>query len=191
MPQPNLKNRILDSADQVLLESSYNGASVQDFTDAAKVPKGSFYNHFASKEAMVTEVVRRYGAAMLVDDQPRRQSSAVGQLREHLRRQFKRRGEERKVLGCMIGNLGAEVSVTSEPIRLEVVACLNNWATGIATMIAEGQREGDIPKTVDPVDMANFIVDAFEGAAMRAKATQDGAPCNRFLTMMFSQLLSD
>jgi hypothetical protein len=55
VPQPNLKNRILDSAPKALLESSPSGARVQDFT---------------------------------------------GRLRHHLRSQFKRRGDDRRNVGC-------------------------------------------------------------------------------------------
>ena len=33
----------------------FNGCSVQDIVDAAGVPKGSFYNHFDSKEALGVE----------------------------------------------------------------------------------------------------------------------------------------
>jgi TetR/AcrR family transcriptional regulator, transcriptional repressor for nem operon len=45
-----------------LVERGFNAVGVQDITDAAGVPKGSFYNHFESKEALGAEVVERYGA---------------------------------------------------------------------------------------------------------------------------------
>jgi AcrR family transcriptional regulator len=46
----------------------YNAAGVKDITDAAGVPKGSFYNHFDSKEglfeAAVADVLDNHGALL-------------------------------------------------------------------------------------------------------------------------------
>src|ERR1700748_1619039 len=61
MPRPNVRQKIVDAGLKVLIEKGFNGCAVQDITDAAGVPKGSFYNHFESKEALGAEIVERYG----------------------------------------------------------------------------------------------------------------------------------
>src|SRR5215470_14003251 len=58
--KPNVREQLLDTGLQVLHERGFNATSVQDITEAAGVPKGSFYNHFESKEALGAEVVLRY-----------------------------------------------------------------------------------------------------------------------------------
>ena len=45
------------------IERGFHACSVQDITDAAGVPKGSFYNHFRSKEALAAEILTEYGKA--------------------------------------------------------------------------------------------------------------------------------
>ena len=46
---------------KLFTERGFSGCSVQDITDAAGVPKGSFYNHFKSKEALAAEIITEYG----------------------------------------------------------------------------------------------------------------------------------
>src|SRR5471032_967226 len=60
MPKPNVREQIVTTSLNLLHSKGFNATSVQDITEAAGVPKGSFYNHFASKEALGMEVLQRY-----------------------------------------------------------------------------------------------------------------------------------
>jgi hypothetical protein len=60
MAKANVKEQIVTTSLQLLHGKGFNATSVQDITDAAGVPKGSFYNHFSSKEALGLEVLQRY-----------------------------------------------------------------------------------------------------------------------------------
>src|ERR1700738_3694846 len=61
MPRPNVKEQLIQAGLKSLLKRGFNGVGVQEITDQAGVPKGSFYNHFESKEALGAEIVERYG----------------------------------------------------------------------------------------------------------------------------------
>src|SRR6201987_428233 len=58
--KPNVRERLLETGLRILHERGFNATGVQDITEAAGVPKGSFYNHFESKEALGIEVLERY-----------------------------------------------------------------------------------------------------------------------------------
>ena len=60
MARRNTRNAILEAGTKLFIERGYNGCSVQDITEAAGVPKGSFYNHFASKEELGSAFVAAY-----------------------------------------------------------------------------------------------------------------------------------
>src|SRR5262249_24318548 len=60
VPRPGLREQLLAAGLATFHERGFNATSVQDITDAAGAPKGSFYNHFESKEALAAEAVRRY-----------------------------------------------------------------------------------------------------------------------------------
>ena len=46
------KQRMLDAGLAMLLEHGYNDLGIQALLEATGTPKGSFYHHFASKEAV-------------------------------------------------------------------------------------------------------------------------------------------
>jgi AcrR family transcriptional regulator len=52
--------RLLAAGLDLFLRQGYNGTGIQQSTDQAGVPKGSFYNHFASKEAFGAAIVDLY-----------------------------------------------------------------------------------------------------------------------------------
>ena len=60
MARPSVKENIVAAALDTLHRQGFNATGVQDITDAAGVPKGSFYNHFESKEELGIEVIERY-----------------------------------------------------------------------------------------------------------------------------------
>ena len=62
MARQNTREQIVQAGLKCLVEKGFNGVGVQDITTTAGVPKGSFYNHFESKEALGAEIVERYGA---------------------------------------------------------------------------------------------------------------------------------
>ena len=60
MAKPNVRERLLEAGVEIFHRCGFNGCGVQEITEAAGVPKGSFYNHFASKEALGAAVLDRY-----------------------------------------------------------------------------------------------------------------------------------
>src|ERR1700756_5716200 len=87
MAKANVRERLLDAGVEIFHRCGFNGCGVQEITDAAGVPKGSFYNHFASKEALGAGWLPPYGqhragAAVYILEE------AEFRPRERLRRHF-------------------------------------------------------------------------------------------------------
>src|SRR6202021_2054786 len=118
MGRPSAREEIVQAGLKCLVEKGFNAVGVQDITDTAGVPKGSFYNHFESKEALGVEIVERYGA-----DKRRRELLAdksippVERLRRHHERLTTLCADARFERGCILGNFSAELSNQSEVIR--------------------------------------------------------------------------
>ena len=68
-PKPNLSTRdnLIRAGARVFHEAGYAATGIQEIVNAAEVPKGSFYNHFQSKEAFGKEVVDFYFDGGLVE----------------------------------------------------------------------------------------------------------------------------
>ena len=62
MARPSVRGKLVEAALETFQQRGFNGSSVQDIVDEAGVPKGSFYNHFKTKESLALEVLGRYRA---------------------------------------------------------------------------------------------------------------------------------
>src|ERR1700753_1522091 len=60
MGRPSLREKLASSAVDTLHANGFKGCSIQDITQAAGVPKGSFFNHFENKEELAIDALRRY-----------------------------------------------------------------------------------------------------------------------------------
>jgi TetR/AcrR family transcriptional regulator, transcriptional repressor for nem operon len=171
----------------MLLERGYAGLSVQDLLDRTELPKGSFYHHFESKEDMALQAVEMYTAighglldeCLQADDRP---------ALERVRYFFERLGEfygTQGYLGCLLGALGQELSGASDVFRRKIEECVESLAARIAGGLAEAQREGDLPADADPRELANVLVNAWEGAALRSRLTRSAAPLKPVLDLCF------
>src|ERR1700751_357083 len=60
MARPSLREKLASSAVDTLHTHGFRGCSIQDITQAAGVPKGSFFNHFENKEDLAIDALRRY-----------------------------------------------------------------------------------------------------------------------------------
>ena len=57
------RERILDSAQRLVLEQGLAGTSIDDVLTAAGTSKGAFFHHFPSKHALARAIVERYAEA--------------------------------------------------------------------------------------------------------------------------------
>ena len=118
MARPNTREEIVQAGLKCLVEKGFNAVGVQDITDAAGVPKGSFYNHFESKEALGLEIVERYGAS-----QTRREILTdptvppLQRLRRHFDRITALYADSHFTRNCILGGFSAELANQSETIR--------------------------------------------------------------------------
>ena len=92
--------------------------------------------------------------------------------------------------GCLIGNLGAELSDQSELIRVGVEAAFSGWVKALELCIREGQSGGEIRADFDAAVLASFLINAWEGAILRAKVVKNSAPLEEFKQIVFGNLLA-
>lgn len=191
MARHNVREQIVEAGLKTLLEKGFNGCGVRDITDAAGAPTGSFYNHFASKEALGAEIVERYAQG-----NSRRKDLRDKTLPplERLRRHFAGLSQMYADLdygrGCLLGNFSAELADHSPLIRERLAALFASWTKDIEDAVRDAQADGSVSTRTDPADLAAFLLDAFEGTLLRARVEKSGAPLDRFTTIAFAHLLA-
>ena len=190
MPRPSVKQQIIDAGLAELHARGYAACSVDGITKAARVPKGSFYNHFASKEDFAVEAARRYfdltGWPTSFEE-----TSAVGQLRAGFAALYQAARAREFSRGCMWGNLANEVADHSAAIRGALAEGLDAWSAIVTELVARAQLAGEISADRDPAALGRFIVNAWEGALTRSRVVRDGQPIDDFFEMVFGSLLGD
>jgi TetR/AcrR family transcriptional regulator, transcriptional repressor for nem operon len=190
MPRANTREQIVQAGLKCLQEKGFNGVGVQDITSSAGVPKGSFYNHFDSKEALGAAIVERYGA-----DASRREILADQSIAPllRLRRHFERLNAvfvgAKFERGCILGNFSAELSNQSDLIRGSLREVYARWTKDLEAAIADAQAQGAIANKAKAADLAAFLLDAYEGAVLRARVERERRPFDRFMKLAFTQIL--
>jgi TetR/AcrR family transcriptional repressor of nem operon len=191
MRQSNTRDHLLATGLKLLHAHGFHASGVQDITDAAAVPKGSFYTHFDSKERFGAEVLGRYwerradrAIAILSDEQ----RSPLVRLKAYFAAKTHPSGTYDK--GCLIGNFSAELAADSRLVRDRLATVFAAWTQLLAGCIREARAAGELRTGLDPDTIAAFLIDAFEGAVLRTKVDRDNTALLRFETIVFSTILT-
>jgi TetR/AcrR family transcriptional repressor of nem operon len=192
MRQSGTKDHLLSTGLQVLHARGYHACGVQDITEAAQVPKGTFYTHFDSKEQFGAEVLGRYWegraskAIRVLGDESR---TPLQRLRAYFDTKSRERAGSNTGNGCLIGNFAAEMAGDSRLVRDRLASVFAAWTALLAGCIREAQAAGELRPGLDPDTTAAFLIDAFEGAVLRCKVDRDSTALARFEAVVFSLIL--
>lgn len=190
MARQSMREEIVAAALDQFHAHGFNAAGVKDITDAAGAPKGSFYNHFESKEALAVVALERYCATRRLAELADPSVPGLQRVREHftfLREENEARDYTR---GCLVGDFGTEIADHSPVIRAAVEDSLREWGEAIAGAIADAQREGAISASIDPLMTARFILAAWEGVLISMRAERSSAALDDFFQVVFGSLLA-
>jgi TetR/AcrR family transcriptional repressor of nem operon len=195
MPRPpnlEVRSRLLSVGRAVVHDRGFNGSGVQDITAAADVPKGSFYNYFDSKESFATEIIEDYWESIERRHGPILYDARLKPL-VRIDRYFGALSQDHRehgfTLGCLIGNLLLELANGSEETRGKLIDVLDRWEKAVAACLREAQDRDELDSTMDPKQLAAIMIEAYEGAVMRAKVEQNGNAFKRFENMVLPRLI--
>ena len=191
MKHSSTREHLLATGLKLLHANGFHASGVQDITDMAQVPKGSFYTHFDSKERFGAEVLGRYWeqradrALAILSDESR---TPLDRLKAYFATKTQVAGPFDK--GCMIGNFSAELAAGSRLVRDRLATVFAAWTHMLAACIREAQTAKELRPDLQPEIIAAFLIDAFEGAVLRTKVDRDSTALQRFETIVFSVILT-
>ncbi len=191
-PNPEVRRRLLAAGLDLVHARGFAASGVKDITDAAGVPKGSFYAYFPSKEAFAAAILEHYWADIEMRLLPILDGDGLAQQR--ITRFFHALADEHEagdfLLGCLVGNLSLELGGSSEAVRTELVRILDRWDAALTACVRSGQRGSrDIRGDLDAGELAAQLIEAWEGAALRGKVTRSRTPYDRFEAVTVPALL--
>ena len=192
MPKPNVREQLIEAGLKTLYRQGFNGSGVQDVADAARVPKGSFYNHFESKEAFAAEVLERYWQAGAVRTAVLRDLTVgpVERLRIYFGALFDAAVGPDFEKGCMIGNFSTELPEQSPEIRERLAAIYAAWTRSIESCVREAQNAKRVRLDLPASAVASFLINSWEGAVLRARVERDTSPFVQFEEVVFAGIFA-
>lgn len=180
---PQVREQLVRAGVALLTERGISATPLDDVLAATGLPKGSFYHHFGTKEAWVTEAITAYGVYFerklqrhfddttlpplrrlqgFVDD------ACAGVARHHFKR------------GCLVGNLGQEVSQLSDAQRQQLEAILQNWEALLAQCLNAAVAAGQLHPQANTAGLAHAFWIGWEGAILRARLSRSTEPMTCF-----------
>ncbi|MFE3414028.1 TetR family transcriptional regulator [Streptomyces mirabilis] len=189
MAQPSMRDAIRKAGREEFHERGYYATGIAAITARADAHKGSFYNHYASKEDLAVEVITDYGNEQRMEMLEDASVEPLTRIEQHFTfvsealRAFDFR------LGCMLGNFSAEITAETPRIQETLTANLDYWA-GLLTKALDEAAKAHAAVGHDSETTAWLLIDGYEGAALRGRATRSARPMNAFLSTGMPQTLA-
>ncbi len=173
MPKPNHKQTLLEAGLAAFHRRGYHATGVQEIVSSAGVPKGSFYSHFESKDALGLAALARYWEEHAEARALLRDANLPGLKR--LDRYLAALGYSEN--GCLIGNFTAELAQL-ESFREDLSRLWQQWTDAVSQCLSDGQRDGSVRTDVPVKDLARTVLALWEGAVLQAKVERGPEPLN-------------
>lgn len=184
------RDNLLSQGVALLMAQGYHGTGLKEILDAVNIPKGSFYNYFGSKENFGAEVIQHYIEPFIQQLSAHLQSNdgnALGALRRYYADLVAEAEKAEFKGGCLLGNMMGEISDTSPLCQKSLHTAVKRYRDLLRTALQQAQQQGTIRTDKSAEEMADFLVDSWQGALLRMKIEKSSTP----LKYCIDNLLND
>lgn len=186
------REKLLNRGVELITEQGYHGSGLQGILASVGIPKGSFYHYFSSKEQFSAEVIQHYiepYIGLLEGWLLRSDLLAIEALEGYFAELMQGATQRQFRGGCLLGNLMGEIGDTSETCRLSLLKAVRRYRDKLAEGLARAQTEGCVRTDLTAHEMADLLVNDWQGAMLRMKVEQSVQPlvacCNSLLRDYF------
>lgn len=177
---------------ELILSNGFKATGVEAILKQAKIPKGSFYNFFSSKEEFCLKIIDKYLEGISAVFHP-----IFTDISHPPLMRIKKSFETRSALfesyncakGCLLGNLGQEMSDQYESVRQRLLQGILEWEKQLSALLREAQENTDLPAEIDVDILAENLIASFQGALLCAKVKKSLAPLDNFISLYFNTFL--
>lgn len=173
------RESLLNKGIDVLMQQGYHGTGLKEILDAVNIPKGSFYNYFDSKEDFAAKVIQHYVDPFVLRLAAHLQQSETDALAamQHYFDELIAQVEKNDFKGgCLLGNLMGEVADTSSLCQQSLKVAVNRFRELLQSGLAKAQQQGTVRADKSAADMADLLINTWQGALLRAKIEKSSRP---------------
>lgn len=171
----NTKEKLLQTAYDLIWKSSYGSVSVDDICNASGVKKGSFYYYFPSKAELAIDVMeesyQKFESEMInvfstnISPVKRFENLAVF-IYEKQKQAYVKYG---RVCGCPFASLGSEMAGNEEIIQKKADEIFSRQANIFIITLQEMVDAGQLPLETDIASKASQLLVFITGQIMMAR----------------------
>lgn len=190
------KERLVETAMELIWQNSYGSVSVDDICRTAKVNKGSFYHYFPSKADLAVAAIEQY----YVDSKPifeeifhsskepiERFDLLIEVILKHQKESSKKYGH---VCGCPFASLGSEMAGQEEVIRKKIQNTIGKYKNDYYQKAIQDMVDNDVlSKDTDVNSKALEVYSYLLGQVMLARIQNDLRPLNKSLKSGLYEIL--
>ncbi|SEJ04013.1 TetR/AcrR family transcriptional regulator [Pseudomonas sp. NFR16] len=177
--QTDVKQRILDTAGSIIGKKGFSAVGLNEILQTVKVPKGSFYHYFSSKDAFGEALLESYFSGYLaeMDDiflNP--DASEYQKLINYWQGWIHNQTSQQFFGKCLAVKLGAEVADLSESMRQALDRGTAQIIQRLGAAMLRGQQEGSVNLPDTPEKVALMLYELWLGASIMVKITRSAVP---------------
>lgn len=186
MGQTETKEELLRHATRLLLSRGYSGFSFQDLADHLGVRKASIHYYFASKAALLEDVITSFDEAF---DRFAAENAALPPD-QRLRRYFGlfRRMTDEGYLVCLAGALTVESEGLSETALKKLTAYQRKHRRWVRDLLQEGQG-GAFHRKIDPKEDSLLLCASLQAGVQIARLHRSPAVLEQIIDSLEKKLL--
>lgn len=172
----------------------YHGTGIKQILDEVKVPKGSFYNFFASKEAFVAEVIHEYSQDLLQQlngflQQTNSKLGPTDQLRSIYQYSLAKYAESQCQKTCLVGAMAVEIGSESDLCRQAMEHAVEIWLAVFTSIFRRAQEVGEMRSDISAQQLASVYWSTWEGALLKMKMAANTQSATETMELMLGTLL--
>ena len=182
--QDEKKIEIIRAGLKALYHKGYNATGVKEITDAAGIPKGSFYNYFESKEDFAVQAMKYFTGKELVFMEKYLLDTTIPPLTriENLYQakidHFVERGSFS--LGCFLSNITLEMADVSKEIAESASELFYNEDMPLVECLKEAYSAGELNNSIAIQERTDLLRNSWLGALVMMKAEKSPEPLYSF-----------
>ena len=177
------REKLLDQGVHMLMTQGYHGTGIKEILDTVQIPKGSFYNYFASKEEFAAEAITHYIEPFIIRLTAHLQTpqvDALAALQNYYAELIVEVEKDDYKGGCLLGNLMGEIGNTSILCNRSLKIAVERYKKLQQDALELAQQEGTVRTDRSAESMADMLVNLWQGALLRMKIEQSVQPLQEF-----------
>jgi TetR/AcrR family transcriptional repressor of nem operon len=196
MPRPKQNEHTREALIEVgikhISQHGYHGTGIKQILDELKVPKGSFYNYFSSKEAFVAELLEADMHNQAQQIQPvldNNQLDPIEKLRTLFENNRQKYTQQQGKQGCLVASVANDIgdsSLLCQQAMQRSVKALNQLLAGL---IAEAQQQQLIRTDLAASQLATLMWTAWEGSLIEMKIAGNTDNLTQITDFIFNDIL--